>query len=152
MGAMERSPREISNLLLVLFQLKCEDFLFTNIYQVNRIQYKLNANSIPIENWMLSSPECSLEGLMLKLKLQYFGHMMRIANSLEKDPDAGKNWMQEEKGTTEDEMVGWHYRVNLHEFEQTQGDDEGQGSLACCSSWGRRESDMTWWLNDNNIL
>ena len=54
------------------------------------------------------SPGCSLEGLMLKLKLQYFGHLMRRADSLEKDPDAGRDWGQEEKGTTEDEMAGWH--------------------------------------------
>ena len=64
------------------------------------------------------SPECSLEGLMLKLKLQYFGHLMRRTDSLE-NLDAGKDWRQEEKGTTEDEMVGWHYRLNWHEFEQT---------------------------------
>ena len=55
-----------------------------------------------------------------------------------KDPHAGKDWGQEEKGTTEDEMVGWHHWFNEHEFEQTPGDREGQGSLACCSSWGRR--------------
>ena len=54
------------------------------------------------------------------------------------DPDAGKNWRQEEKGTTEDEMVGWHHWFNGHELEQTLGDSEGQGSLACCSPWGRR--------------
>ena len=52
---------------------------------------------------------CSLEGLMLKLKLQYFGHLMRRADSLEKTPDAGRDWGQKEKGTTEDEMVGWHH-------------------------------------------
>ena len=60
-----------------------------------------------------------------------------------KDTNAGKNWGQEEKGATEDEMVGWHHWLNGHEFEQTQGDSEGQGSLACCSSWGHKESDMT---------
>ena len=60
-----------------------------------------------------------------------------------KDPDAGKDWGQDEEGTTEDEMVGWHNRLNGHEFEQTQGDGEGQGSLACCISWGRKESDTT---------
>ena len=54
------------------------------------------------------SPGCSLEGLMLKLKLQYFGHLTRRADSLEK-PDAGRDWEQEEKGTTEDEMAGWHH-------------------------------------------
>ena len=64
-----------------------------------------------------------------------------------KDPDAGKDWRREEKGTTEDEMVGWHHQLNGHEFEQTLGDSEGQGSLACCSPWGRKESDMTEWLN-----
>ena len=55
-----------------------------------------------------------------------------------KDPDAGKGWRQEEKGMTEDEMVGWHHRLNGHEFVQAQGDDEGQGSLACCNLWGHR--------------
>ena len=59
-----------------------------------------------------------------------------------KDLDAGKGWRQEEKGTTEDEMVGWHHRLNGHEFEQTLGDSEGQGSLACCSLWGCKELDM----------
>ena len=60
-----------------------------------------------------------------------------------KDPDAGKDWRQEEKGMTEDEMVGWHHQLKGHEFEQTPGDSEGQGSLACCSPWGHKESDMT---------
>ena len=63
------------------------------------------------------SPEYSLEGLMLKLKLQYFGHMMQKTDSFEKDPDAGKEWSQEEKGMTEDETVGWHHRLNGHEFQ-----------------------------------
>ena len=63
------------------------------------------------------SPGCSLEGLMRKLKLQYFGYLMRRADSLEKDPDAGRDWGREEKGTTEDEMAGWHHRLNGHEFE-----------------------------------
>ena len=61
---------------------------------------------------------------------------------LGKDPDDGKDWRQEEKGTTEDEMVGWHHRLNGHEFEQTLGDGEGQGSLECCSPWGYKELDM----------
>ena len=68
-----------------------------------------------------------------------------------KDPDAGKDWWQEEKGTTEDEMVGWHHWLNGHVFEQTVGDGEGQGSLACCSSWGPEELDMTEELN-NHLL
>ena len=61
------------------------------------------------------SPGCSLEGLMLKLKLQYFGHLIQRVDSLEKT-DAGRDWGQEEKGTTEDEMAGWHHRLNGHEF------------------------------------
>ena len=60
-----------------------------------------------------------------------------------KDPDAGKDWWQEKKGMTEDELVGGHHWLNGHEFEQTPGDGEGQGSLACCSPWGCKESDMT---------
>ena len=60
-----------------------------------------------------------------------------------KDPDAGKDPKQEEKGMTEDEMVGWHYRLNGHEFKQTLGDSEGQGSLVCYSPWGDKEPDMT---------
>ena len=67
-----------------------------------------------------------------------------------KDLDARKDWRQEEKGTTEDEMVGWHHWLNGQEFEQTQGDSEGQGSLVCCSPWGNKELDMTQWLNNNN--
>ena len=59
-----------------------------------------------------------------------------------KDPDAGKNWGQEKKGMTEDEMVGWYHQLNGHEFEQTLGDSEGQGSLPCYSLWGGKESDM----------
>ena len=91
------------------------------------------------------NPEYSLVGLMLKL--QYFGHLMGRANSLEKT-DTGKDWRQEEKGTTEDEMVGWHHWLNGHEFEQTPGDGEGQGSLVCCRQWGHKELDMTEQLNN----
>ena len=66
-----------------------------------------------------------------------------------KDPDAGKDWRQEEKGMTEDEMVGWHHWLNWHEFEQAPGDGEGQGSLACCSPGSCKESDMTERLNNS---
>ena len=64
-----------------------------------------------------------------------------------KDPDAGKDWRQEEKGTMEDEMVGWHHWLDGYEFEQTLGVDDGQGSLACCSPWGCKELETTEWLN-----
>ena len=93
------------------------------------------------------SPKCSLEGLMLKLKLQYFGHLMRRADSFEKTPDAGKDWGQEEKGMTEDAMVGCHHRLNGRGFGWTPAVGDGQGGLACYSPWGRRELDMTEQLN-----
>ena len=80
------------------------------------------------------SPGCSLEGLMLKLKLQYFGHLIQKSWLIGKDPDTGKDWRQEEKGTTEDEMVGWHHRLNGHGFGWTPGFGDGQGGLACCGS------------------
>ena len=64
-----------------------------------------------------------------------------------KYPDARKDWRQEKKGTTEDEMVGWHHQFDGREFEQAPGVGDGQGSLACCNSWGRKESDTTEWLN-----
>ena len=64
-----------------------------------------------------------------------------------KDPDAGRDWGQEEKGMTEDEMAGWHHRLDGHEFEWTPGVGDGQGGLACCNSWGHKQSDMTEWLN-----
>ena len=89
-------------------------------------------------------PECSLEGLMLKLKLQSFGHLMQRADSLEKTLMLGK---KEEKGMTEDEMAGWHHWFNGHGFGWTPGVGDGQGGLACCGSWGRKELDMTKQLN-----
>ena len=64
-----------------------------------------------------------------------------------KDPDAEKDWREEEKGTTEDEMVGWHHRLDGHKFEQAPRDGDGQGRLVCCSLWGLKMSDMTERLN-----
>ena len=87
--------------------------------------------------------EYSLEGLMLKLKLQYFGHLMGRTDSLEKTlmlgKIEGKRWREQQRIR----MVGWHHWLNGHEFEQTQGHSEGQGSLACCSPWSHKESDTT---------
>ena len=70
---------------------------------------------------------------------------------IRKDPDVGKDWRQEEKGMTEDEMVGWHHWLNGHESEQTPGDDEGRGSLEGSSPWGHKELDMTEQLNNNTL-
>ena len=68
-----------------------------------------------------------------------------------KDPDAGKNQRQKEKGPTEDEMVGWHHQLNGHEFKQVPGDGDGQGSLECCTPWGHKEADtserLSWYWN-----
>ena len=66
------------------------------------------------------------------------------------DPDAGRDWRQKEKGMIMDEIVGWHHWLNGHEFEQTPGDGEGQGSLVCCRPWGHKKSDTTEWLNNNS--
>ena len=90
------------------------------------------------------SPGCSLEGLMLKLKLQYFGHLMRRADSLEKTLMLGKI---EGRKRTEDERVGWHQQLDGHGFWWTPGVGDGQGGLACYGSWGRKESDTTEQLN-----
>jgi len=98
------------------------------------------------------SPGCSLEGLILKLKLQYFGHLMWRVDSLEKDSDAGRDWGQEKKGMTEGEMAGWHHRLDGHESEWTPGTGDGQGGLACCDSWGCKELDTTERLNWTDIL
>ena len=90
------------------------------------------------------SPGCSLEGLMLPILWPPDAKSWLTG----KDPDAGKDWGREEKGMTEDEMVGWHHWLNGYEFEQTLGDNEGQGTLVCCSSWGHKELDTNEWLNN----
>ena len=97
------------------------------------------------------SPGISLEGMMLKLKLLYFGHLMRRVDSLEKTLMLGRDWGQEEKGTTEDEMAGWHHQLNGTEFEWTPGVGDGQGGLACCDSWGCKESVTNERLNRTEL-
>ena len=92
------------------------------------------------------SPGCSLEGLMLKLKLQYFGHLMWRADSL-KRPWGWERLRAGGEGATEIEMVGWHHQLNGHGFGWTPGIGDGQGDLACCGSWGHKESDTTERLN-----
>ena len=85
------------------------------------------------------SPKCSLEGLMLKLKLQYFGHLMGRADSFEKTLVLGKIEGGQRRGRQRMRWLDWHHQLNAHEFEQAPGDGEGQGSLVCCSPWGHKE-------------
>ena len=89
------------------------------------------------------SPEYSVEGLMLTLKLQYFGHLMQRADSLEKTLMLGKIEDRKRKGTTEDEMVGWYHRLNGDEFEHVLGVVDVQGNLVCYSPCGHKQLDMT---------
>ena len=88
---------------------------------------------------------CSLEGLMLKLKLQYFGHLMRSIDSLEKTLMLGK--IEGGRRGRQRMMAGWHQQLDGHEFGQASEVGDGQGGLACCSPWGRKESDTTERLN-----
>ena len=92
------------------------------------------------------NPEYSLEEVRLRLRLQYFGHLIWRPIHW-KRPWCWKEWRQEEKGETEDEMIGWQHVLSGHEFEQARGDSEGP----CCSPWGHKESDVTEWLNNNCI-
>ena len=96
------------------------------------------------------SPEDSLEGLMLKLKHQHFGHLM--ADFLEKNPDAGKDWRQEKKGITDNEMVGWHHRLDGHESEQVPEVSDGQGNLESFSPSSHKESDISKQLNWTELM
>jgi len=93
------------------------------------------------------NPGISLEGMMLKLKLQYFGHFMRRADSLEKTLMLGGISGRRRRGWQRDEMTGWHHWLNGRESEWTLGVGDGQGGLACWDSWGHKESDTTEWLN-----
>ena len=97
------------------------------------------------------SSEYSLEGLTLKLKLQYFGHLMRRPDSLEKTLMLGKIEGRKRRGQ-QNEMVRWHHQVDGHEFEQAPGVGDGQGSLACCIPWGRKELDTTERMNRTELI
>ena len=98
------------------------------------------------------SPRCSLEGMMLNLKLPILWPPHAKSWLIGKDSDAGRNWGQEEKGTTEDEMDAWHHGLDGCESEWTPGVGDGQGGLACCDSWGHEELDTTKWLNWTELM
>ena len=92
------------------------------------------------------SPGISLEGMMLKLKLQYSGHLMRRVDSLEKTLMLGGIGGRRRRGWQRMRLAGWHHWLDGREFEWTPGAGDGQGGLACCDSWGHKESDTTEWL------
>ena len=98
------------------------------------------------QSWIWNSDAVTTSGIkparILKVKLQFFGHLTAKNQFTGEDTDDGKDWGQEGKKVTEDKMTGWHQWLNGHEFEQTLRDREGQGSRMCCSSWGHKESDM----------
>ena len=98
------------------------------------------------------SPEYSVERLMLRLKLQYFGHLVRRADTLEKTLMPGKIESRRRRGTTEDKMLLWNHQLNGYNFENAPGAGEGQGNLVCCNPWGHKESDMTERLNSICVL
>ena len=93
------------------------------------------------------SPGISMEGMMLKTEAPVLWPPHAKSWLIRKDSDAGSDWGQEEKGMTEDEISGWHHWLDGREFEWTPGVGDGQGGLACCDSWGRKESDTAEWLN-----
>ena len=101
-----------------------------------------------------SSPQQQNEQLISPWFSPLYTHLSNdlagFAKLFGKDPVAEKDWREGKKGMIEVDMVGWHHQLDGHEFEQTVEVGEGQGSLMCCSPWGHEESDMTWWLNNNN--
>ena len=103
-------------------------------------------------SYLLASPWNKLPALKSLLQVLIWGQkyaklFWTLIFSWVKDPNSGKDWRQEEKGMTEDEMVGWHYQLEGHEFEQAPGNGDGQGGLVCCSPWGHKELDTTEKLN-----
>ena len=124
-----------------------KNWCFWTVVLEKTLESPLDCKDIQPVHFKGISPEYSLKGLMLKLKLQYFLPPDGKNWLTGKDPDAGKDYRQEEKGTTENEMAGWHHQFNAHESGWTPGVGDGQGGLACCDSWGRKESDTTKRLN-----
>ena len=129
-------------------------------FSLKRFWVKIQKQSCPIPHWIQMKPGNKIRYTSerrhwrrTKLGLQEASHRKCThlycvkAWLIWEDPDAGRDWGQEEKGTTENEMVGWHHQLNGHGFGWTPGVGDGQGGLACCSSWGCKESDTTEQLN-----
>ena len=127
------------------------NWCFSTVVLKKTLESPLDSKEIKSVNPNGNQPEYSLEGLVLKLSSNTLATWWEKLSHTGKDPDSEKDWGQEEKGATEDEMVGWHHRLSRHEFEQTSGDGNGQRSLVCCKPWGHKESDTTEWLNNSNM-
>ena len=127
---------------------RLKNWCFRTVVLERTLESPLDCKEIKPVNPKGNQPWIFIGALILKLKLQQFGHLMQ-SWLIGKGPDAGKEWGQEEKGTTEAEGIRWHHWLNGPVFEPTLGDGEGQGSLMCCSPWGCKESDMTEHLNSN---
>ena len=133
-----------------MWELDCEEswapknWCFWTVVRLLRVPWTARRSNQSILKEI--SPGCSLEGQMLKLKLQYFGHLMWRVDSLEKTLMLGGIGGRRRRGL-QDEMAGWHHRLEGRESERTPEVGDGQGGLTCCNSWGHRESDMTERLN-----
>ena len=118
---------------------------------INNLRYADDTTLKVKSNRLLMSPEYSLEGTDSEAEAPILWPPDVKNWLIGKDYDAGKDWRQE-KGMTEDEMVGWHHRLNRHEFEQALGVGDGQGSLMSCNPWGHKELDTTEWLNWTELI
>ena len=107
------------------------------------LESPLDSKKIKPVNLKINQPWIFIGRTDAKAEAPIFWPLDAKSQLIRKDPDAGKDWGQKEKGVTENEMAGQHHWLNGHEFEQTQEDSEGQGSLTCYSSWGHKELDMT---------
>ena len=127
-----------------------KNWCFQIVVLEKTLESPLDCKEIKTVNLEEINPEYSLEGLLLKLKLQYFGHLMQRANSLEKTLMLGKIERRRRRGWQRTEMIGWHHQLNGHEFEQALRDSEGQGSVECCVGSQRVRYD--WATNSTTTL
>ena len=126
-----------------------KNWCFRTVVSKKTLESPLNCKEIKPVYPKEINPEYSLEGTDAGAEAPILWPPDAKSQLIRKDPDAGKDWRQEEKGTTEDEMVVWYHQLNGREFEQAPGVGDGPGSLGCCSQWSRKESDKTERLNNN---
>ena len=129
-----------------------KNWCFWTVVLEKTLERPLDYKEIRLVNPKEISPEYSLEGLMLNLKLQYSGHLMQRTDSLEKTLMLGKTEGMRRRGWQRKRWLDGHHRLNGHEFEQAPGVGDGQVSLACCSPWGCKESDTNEQLNWTELM